>query len=100
MMTMVGLDSYTATKESFVGIDWLNLTSGALKTGAGAVSAFSSPDAGSQPTAQAAAEKARLEEQRKTAEASAATWRKVGIAGVLALVLGGGWYWLKHRKAA
>jgi len=95
---MIGLDTYVGTKDSFVGIDWLNLASGALKTGGGAASAFGGNQ---QPTpAQAAAEKARLEEQRKADEQRVATWRKVGIAGVIALVLGGGWYLLRRRKAA
>lgn len=75
---MTGLSTFAATKRSLVGIDWLNLTSGALKSAGGA---FGGGDA-----AALAAEKARLEEQRRAAEERAATWKLVGIVGICAVL--------------
>lgn len=99
---MVGLDSYVATKKSIVGVDWLNLASGALKTAGGAATAFESGGAGgaagNQPTAQAAADKdkAQLEAQKKAAEQSASTWKKVGVVALVAVALGGAFLYHRH----
>ena len=89
---MIGLDSYIGTKQSFVGVDFLNLASGAFKTAGGALAPGA---AGSAPPD--AAEKARLEEQKKAAEQSAATWKKVGVVALIAAALGGV-FWYRHRS--
>ena len=90
---MIGLDSFVGTKGSLVGIDWLNLTSGAFKTAGGAFSSQGSntPDADAKQ-----ADKVKLEEQKKAAEASASTWKKVGVAGVVAVVVG--FLWMRHKR--
>ena len=93
-MEMIGLDSYTSTKRSLVGVDWLNLTSGAFKTAGGAISSHEgsgTPDADAKQ-----ADKVKLEEQKKAAEASASTWKKVGVAGVVAVVVG--FLWMRHKR--
>lgn len=100
---MIGLEVYSATKKSFVGIDWLNLTSGALKATGGAFGGGGA--AGGNAAAEAAAAKARAEEQKKAAEANAAMWKKVGIGAGVVLVLGGAFVWLRKsgvpiKKAA
>lgn len=94
-MAMIGLDSYTATKRSLIGVDWLNLASGALKTAGGSATAL---DAMGKPQAseQAAADKAKAQAAQKAAEQSASTWKKVGIGALVAAALGGGWWWM-HR---
>ena len=89
---MIGLDQYIGTKESFVGVDFLNLASGAFKTAAGAIA----PGPNATPDAQAL-DKARQIEAQKKAEASASTWRKVGIGALIVAAIGGV-YWYRHRS--
>jgi hypothetical protein len=85
---MQGIGAYVATKKSLIGIDWLNLSSGVLKGAGGAFGGGGGGDA------QAAAEKARLEAEKKAAEEKANTWKLVGF-GVLLL---GGVAYLVSRK--
>lgn len=96
---MIGLETYSATKKSFVGIDWLNLTSSAFKTAGGAFGggggAGGSPDA----MAEAKAAQARAEEQKKAAEASASLWKKVGIGAAVVAAVGGVLIWRKKAAA-
>lgn len=87
MITMVGLDSYSATKQT-VGVDWLNLTSGALKSAGGAASSLTKPATPGAPTPDDAAKKAA-----KKADAPMSMWTKAGIGLALAL---GGWFTWRH----
>lgn len=87
---MIGVDTYAATKQSFVGIDWMDLASGALKTAGGAFGGGGFGGGGGHDAAQAAAEKARLEEQKRQAEQRAATWKTVGLLAGLTVLVGGG----------
>lgn len=98
---MIGLDSYAATKESFVGIDWLNLTSGIFKTAGGAATALESgtpggTQSGATTQAQAAADKTKLEAAKQAAEQSATFWKLLGVGTLV--VIGG--YFLLRKPAA
>ncbi len=84
---MIGLETYAATH---VGVDWMNMASGVLKGAGGAFGGGGGGDAG-------AAEKARLEAERKAAEESARTWKLVGIGGVVVIA---GYLLLRHKQAA
>ena len=78
---MTGLATYAATKRSIVGVDWMNMASGALKTAGGAFGA----SGGGGDTAAAEA-KARLEAEKRAAEQSASNWKMIGIAGVVVIL--------------
>lgn len=95
---MIGLDTYVGTKGSFIGIDWLNLSSGVLKTAGGAATAFEGggTQSGATTQAQAAADKAKLEAAKQAAEQSATFWKLLGVGTLV--VIGG--YFLLRKPAA
>lgn len=88
---MIGIEGYVGTKRSVVGIDWLQLSSTALKAAGGAAD---------QPDAQKKAdeEKARALEAKRAAEASAARWKFVGGVLLVAAVGGGGYLLLRKKR--
>lgn len=93
-MTMIGLDSYIGTKKSFIGVDFLNLASGAFKTAGGALASGTVP--GAPQDAQAADKARQLEEAKRAAEQSASTWKLIGVVGLIAAGIGGV-FWYRHR---
>lgn len=96
---MSGLIAYSGTKKSTIGVDWLNLASGAFKTAGGAFGGTGGSSGGSADAmAEAKVAQARAEEQRKAAEASAALWKKVGIGAGIAAVVGGVLYF-RHKAS-
>ena len=90
-MAMIGLDSYIGTKKSFIGVDFLNLASGAFKTAGGAFAAGPST-----PTPESADKARQLEAAKKAAEQSASTWKLIGVVGLIAAGIGGV-FWYRHR---
>jgi hypothetical protein len=85
---MRGLETYTGTKRTIVGIDWLSAASGALKTAGGA---FGGGGFGGSGGGDAAAKEAQLQAARAQAAAaqqSASNWKWIGI-GAVVVVLGG-----------
>ncbi len=85
---MIGLATYAATKQSFLGIDWANLASGVLKGAGGAFGGGGGGDAA------AMMEKMRLEQQRLDAEKSARNWKLAAIAAIVGV---GGYFVFRHK---
>ena len=87
---MIGLDQYVGTKRSFLGFDYSKLMSAA----GGALSAAGGSGGGGD--AAAAAKIAEMQKQQ--AEASANTWKLVGVVGIVVIIAGV--FMLRPKQAA
>ena len=85
---MIGLEAYVGTKRTIIGIDWLNLASGAMKTAGGAFDGGSGGGSSDAAMQHAMALQA-AQNQAAMAQQSASNWEMIGIVGILVVVIGG-----------